>query len=175
MKATKIMMFVAAAAMMFASCTKDDPVAGDNELVYDGIVYKMEAVFGPMNGSMGLMDIHSVEKSSNGTYLISTPEEMFHIYRDLVGQEIDLTKVYIVLPAYHFVLVGAVNWETSGDENSVGGTIEGTEYNNTPAVKSGKMKISIEGSNMVFTLNAESKNGHKMDLRIVTPANGWTN
>ena len=175
MKAIKMMMFVAAATMLFASCGKDDPVAGDNELVYDGKVYKMEAFFGPMNGSMGLMDIHSVDKDANGVYLIRTPEEMFHIYRDLVGQEINLTQVYSELPGYHLVLVGAVNWEINGGEESIGGVIEGTEYNNTPAVKSGTMKISIEGSNMVFALNAESKNGHKMDLRIVTPANGWTN
>ena len=168
-----MMMFVAAATMLFAACGKEKPVAGDNELVYDGNVYKMEAIFGPINSSMGLMDIHSVDKNANGNYLISTPEEMFHIHRHLVGQEIDLTKVYS--PGYHFVLVGAVNWEIGSEESYIGGTIEGTQYDNTTAFKTGTMKLTIEGSNMVFTLNGETKNGHEMDLRIVTPTNGWTN
>lgn len=168
------MMFVAAAAMLFASCGKDENVvAGDNELVYDGTTYKMEAIFGPINGSMGLMDIHSVDKNANGNYLVSTPEEMFHIYRHLVGDEINLAQVYS--QGYHFVLQGAVNWDIYSEESSIGGTIEGTEYSNTSAFKSGTMKLSIEGSNMVFVLNGETKNGHKMSLRIVTPTNGWTN
>ena len=174
MKTNRIVMLVAAAALLFAACGKDENVvAGDNELVYDGATYKMEAIFGPINGSMGLMDIHSVDKNANGNYLVSTSEEMFHIYRHLVGDEINLAQVYS--QGYHFVLQGAVNWDIYSEESSIGGTIEGTEYSNTSAFKSGTMKLSIEGSNMVFVLNGETKNGHKMSLRIVTPTNGWTN
>lgn len=41
MKAIRLMMFVAAATMMFASCEKDGADLEDNQLFYDGKVYNL--------------------------------------------------------------------------------------------------------------------------------------
>ena len=41
MKAIKMMMFVAAATMLFASCNKDELDLENNQLRYDGTVYNM--------------------------------------------------------------------------------------------------------------------------------------
>jgi hypothetical protein len=66
-KATRfIMMFVAAATMMFVSCGKDDEKSSDlnladNTLVYDGVTYHMNAVQSFFHNELTLVDATSQE------------------------------------------------------------------------------------------------------------------
>lgn len=187
-----IMVFVAAAAMMFASCGKEDnngdsnsgaagnntpTVVADNTLVYDGVTYQMEAEFAYVNNAMGFLTVHSVDTNADGEYRIRMPQGEIHLYAYLVGQEVDLTQLFHEWPGYQFALEGLVNWQLyAGDDGQkamIGGSVEGDSYEDTPAVKHGTMKITIENGNFIFVLNAESKNNHTLALRIVTSANGW--
>ena len=175
-------LFVAAFAL--TSCSDDDDddnsgggsgVAADNTLVYDGKTYKLETQFAYPNNAMGWVMIQSVEKDANGEPIIRTSEELhdIHVYAQMVGLELDLTKPYDDWPGYSFGLEGKVNFLFYANYESMGGTIEGQEYNGTSAFKNGKMKVSLEGNNFVWVINGETKNGHKISLRVNTSANGW--
>lgn len=191
MKAKTFFCALAATMMLFAACGKDDEETNsannsnsqqvniaDNTLVYDGVTYQLEAQFAYPNNSMGWLMIQSVEKDVNEEPIIRMPHDEIHLYSYLVGQTIDLTQIFREWPGYEFALEGAVNWMFGSyevnDETYIGGTIEGTDYDNVTPFKSGStMKITVENDTFTLVINAESKNGHQLNLRVVTSANGW--
>lgn len=171
------------ATFTLTACSDDDDdnsggsgVAADNTLVYDGKSYKMITSFGYPNNHMGIMMIESEEKDADGQPLIRAAERLrdIHIYAELVGYEFDLTQPCDLWPGYSFGLEGKVNILFYGNMDGLHGIVEGETYENTSVFKSGKLKVSIEGGNLVYVINGETKNGHTISLRVVTSANGWT-
>lgn len=174
--------FIAACTLLFAACEKDNeeqatPQAKANELIIDGTTYHMNGGFMPINADMGVYVAGSEEKDDYGEPLVSMVD--FHIYREfMLNKTIDLTQVFPEWPGYFMIFTGAVNWQFKSyqvnDETYIGGTIEGEQYNNTPAFKSGTLKISLSGNVMTITVFGETMNGHTIDMKLVCNEAGWT-
>ena len=182
-----ILCALAATTLLFAACNKEKDnesnnnnvvaEAADNELIIDGTIYHMEGGFGAMNNSMGIYEAASKEKNAAEEPLLVL--EGFHIYHEIANQDIDLTQIFDHWPGYNFMLLGEKEWifgsHVVNEERYIGGHIEGDTYDNTPAFKYGTLRADVSNGTMTLTVKGETKNGHKINMKLVSPNCGWEN
>ena len=157
MKATKfLMMFVAAAAMMFASCSKDDKEKNDtpteaaaNTLVLNGKVYQLNSHY-DMGDDRTYAGAETVDFDANGNPL-------YTIIADVEGSTLNQTYTFPEFPN------GEVYW-TIHDAN--------WEFQLGPALESGTMNISRTDDFFVYKVNG-SFGDMTVSFNISVPASEW--
>ena len=176
MKAIKMMMFVAAAAMMFASCNKDEVEdLADNTLIYDGTTYHLNQSQMEINyfhPGLTLVTAMSVEQQE-GSPIITV--DHFHIVGDDWNKTRDLANLNEG-EAYELAFIGPVLTCTAfghrdNGRTYCGGQLNGTEYEDTPVVTEGTLRVegSNNGTPITVLLDCKLINGKELKMKLVTP------
>ena len=176
MKAIKMMMFVAAAAMMFASCNKDEVEdLADNTLIYDGTTYHLNQSQMEINyfhPGLTLVTAMSVEQQE-GNPIITV--DHFHIVGDDWNKTRDLANLNEG-EAYELAFIGpvltcAAFGHRDNGRTYCGGQLNGTEYEDTPVVTEGTLRVegSNNGTPITVLLDCKLINGKELKMKLVTP------
>lgn len=176
MKATRfMMMFVAAAAMMFASCGKDNNEGNssnipqtdiaNNTLVYDGVTYQMEplpAGNAPSSASKDSIDgeplfffdgYHFRDESMwNKTINLAALSEGEEYSIRILGSVLDLN---------------CSGWWEAG-QAMYWGEIDGHEYENECVFTNGTFGIYGDINNTTVIFDCVLKNGKTLRMKLVT-------
>ena len=173
MKLNRIMMFVAAATMLFVACGKDDdnstPTAADNQLVYNGKVYQAENAEGNITNNSAQLGF-SGEK--DGIYF------MVDCYiQDASNRVYDLTKEDAEhMLNFHVVIEGpaAQSQEDIFDlryQNSpqLWYFLNGDNVSGSSAFKNGTAETSLTDSAIVLTVSGTLVNDKDLSFRVVVP------
>ena len=173
MKAIKMMMFVAAATMLFAACGKDDdkstPTAADNQLVYNGKVYQAEVAEGNVNSNNAQLGF-SGEK--DGIYFMVD----CHI-QDVANRTYDLTQEDAdhVLH-FHIVVEGPAvqSQEDIFDLQYQNGPhfwyfLNGDNVSNASAFTSGTAETTLTDTSLILNVSGTLVNGKSLAFRVVLP------
>lgn len=189
MKATRfLMMFVAAAAMMFASCGKDNENGGsgsgggsqqsiaDNTMVYDGVTYKFDHVMvGYCHEELTLITAETAD-----TLLDGSPRLMLdgiHITPDAWNRDFNLADIsqwpveYVMINlVFSGVLDISYTSYVNGDRG-VSGRLDGQYYEDESIFTSGTYRVSgnNDGTPVTITVDGTLKNGKTMQIKLVTP------
>jgi hypothetical protein len=176
MKAIKMMMFVAAATMLFAACGKDKVEdLADNTLVYDGTVYHLDQsqmFIDRFHAGLTLVTAMSVEQQ-DGNAVITV--DHFHIAGDDWNKTRDLANLNEG-EAYELAFIGTVlTCSAFGHRNNgstyCGGQLNGTEYEDTPVVTEGTLRVegNNDGTPITVLLDCKLINGKELKMKLVTP------
>ena len=162
MKAIKMMMFVAAAAMLFASCGKDELDLEDNQLRYDGTVYNMTSSaasdaegtyvsFGGV-GKEALITLNGqFEKACYGhTYDLTVAAEDVHYYIDCWCEAL------------------GVNFSFDNNRGTFHGGMEGVPEGESIFSK-GTCTVTYDNLGLEVELNGTLKNGKDLAFGLVVP------
>ena len=189
MKTTRfLMMFVAAAAMMFASCGKDNENGGsgsgggsqqsiaDNTMVYDGVTYKFDHVMvGYCHEELTLITAETAD-----TLLDGSPRLMLdgiHITPEAWNRDFNLADIsqwpveYVMI---NLVFTGVLDISytsyVNGDRG-VSGRLDGEYYEDETIFTSGTYRVSgnNDGTPVTITVNGTLKNGKTLKIKLVTP------
>ena len=169
------MMFVAAAAMMFVSCDKDEnekdqpdiPQIGiaDNTLVYDGVTYQMTPL--PAGNAPSSASLDSVD----GEPLFFFDGYHFRDER-MWNKTINLTAL-AEGEEYSIGIFGSVldlnsdGWWEAGLAMYCG-RIDGQEYENECVFTSGTFGLYGDVNNATVILDCVLKNGKTLKMKLVT-------
>ena len=170
------MMFVAAAAMLFAACGKDNVEdLADNTLIYDGTTYhldqsKMEINY--FHPGLTLVTAMSVEQQ-DGNAAITV--DHLHIVGDDWNKTRDLANLNDG-EQYELNFIGSVlncSAFCQKDQGRIncGGQLNGTEYNDTPIVTEGTLRVegNNNGTPITVLLDCKLVNGKLLKMKLVTP------
>ena len=189
MKTTRfLMMFVAAAAMMFASCGKDNENGGsgsgggsqqsiaDNTMVYDGVTYKFDHVMvGYCHEELTLITAETAD-----TLLDGSPRLMLdgiHITPDAWNRDFNLADIsqwpveYVMVNlVFSGVLDISYTSYVNGDRG-VSGRLDGVNYEDESIFTSGTYRVSgnNDGTPVTLTVNGTLRNGKTLQIKLVTP------
>ena len=171
---TKLLIVLAAAAMLFTACGKDnDQPLADNTIVYDGTTYQMESLFDAFNPDMGLFFSFSTLENENGEPVITF--DGFHVFRELLGQEFDLTKKTSNEDSYaEFYFYGIFNVGVYVGHDYIGGDLEEVSYENESPFKSGTIKATLSDNVLTVEMKGETKNGHTINMKLSAPNSGYS-
>lgn len=176
MKAIKMMMFVAAATMLFAACSKDqneNPVtAGDNQMIYDGKTYQGERVESNVDGSNVSLSCASFGEAfifeincnienltSSCTYDLTQEDPDHGIYFHIFLQSDDLQSEDRI---FDFQYQNAPNlWYFLNGDNVSG----------TSAFTSGTAVATVNADKITFEVSGTLVNGKYLSFRLVVPRN----
>lgn len=176
MKTIRMMMFVAAATMLFASCGKDKvEELADNTLVYDGTVYHLDQsqmAIDYFHAGLTLVTAMSVEQQE-GNAVITV--DHFHIVSDDWNKTRDLANLNEG-EAYELAFIGPVlicSAFAHQDQGRTycGGQLNGTEYEDTPVVTEGTLRVegNNNGTPITVLLDCKLINGKELKMKLVTP------
>lgn len=185
MKTTRfLMMFVAVAAMMFASCNKDDNENGggsqlniaNNTVVYDGVTYTFDYVMvGYAHSELTLMSAETADTLEDGTPRLMldgihiTPEAW---NRDFNLADINQWPVEYVMINLVFTGVLDISYTSyvNGDRG-VSGRLDGEYYEEESIFTSGTYRVSgnNDGTPITVTVDGVLKNGKTLQMKIVSP------
>ena len=172
-KAIKMMMFVAAAAMLFVACDKEDekPVtAGDNQMIYDGHTYELDRVSSSMEGNgvqfscskFGEAFIFEIDGfidnlTASHTYDLTKVDNDHSLYFRIFLQSEDLSAEnhifdlrYQNAPELWYFL----------DDNEVSGASAFTKGTAVANIEANKLTLDVYGTLV---------NGKSISFRIVAP------
>ena len=164
MKTIKIMMFVAAAAMMFASCNKDEIDLEDNQLRYDGTVYNMTSSAGSdvegsyiSFGSVGKEVLFQLsgtfdQAALNRTYDLTVAAEDVHYNIDFSSEAMALNFSFDM---HHGRFYGGMEGVPEGESIFSEGTCTVTSDNS-------EFEVALDGT---------LKNGKELAFRVNVPKN----
>ena len=164
MKATKIMMFVAAAAMLFAACGKDELDLENNQLRYDGTVYNMvssatsDAQGSYVSfGSVGREVLFSLngqfeEAAFNRTFNLAIAAEDVHYYIDFYSEALTL------------------NFSYDNNRGTFHGGMEGVQEGES-IFNEGTCTITYDNEGLLITLDGTLKNGKELAFKTYVPKN----
>ena len=162
MKATKIMMFVAAAAMLFASCGKDELDLENNQLRYDGTVYNMtsSASTDAQNsyvsfGAVGREVLFSLngqfeDAAFNRTFNLAVAAEDVHYYIDFFSEALTL------------------NFSYDNNRGTFHGGMEGVQEGESIFTE-GSCSITYDNNGLEVTLDGTLKNGKELAFKVFVP------
>ena len=170
------MMFVAAATMLFAACGKDDvEKLADNTLIYDGTTYHLDQSQMEINyfhPGLTLVTAMSVEQQ-DGSPVITV--DHFHIVADDWNKTRDLANLKDE-ESYELSFSGTViNLTAFGNINQgrlfCGGQLNGTEYEDSPVVTEGTLRVegNNDGTPITVLLDCKLINGKELKMKLVTP------
>ena len=182
------MMFVAAAAMMFASCDKDNENGGsgsgggselniaDNTVVYDGVTYKFDHVMvGYFHNELTLITAETADTLEDGTPRLML--DGIHITPEAWNRDFNLADIsqwpveYVMI---NLVFTGVLDISytsyVNGDRG-VSGSLDGEYYEDESIFTSGTYRVSgnNDGTPVTLTVNGTLRNGKTMQIKLVTP------
>ena len=181
-------MFVAAAAMMFASCDKDNENGGsgsgggselniaDNTVVYDGVTYKFDHVMvGYFHNELTLITAETADTLEDGTPRLML--DGIHITPEAWNRDFNLADIsqwpveYVMI---NLVFTGVLDISytsyVNGDRG-VSGSLDGEYYEDESIFTSGTYRVSgnNDGTPVTLTVNGTLRNGKTMQIKLVTP------
>ena len=171
MKIFKTMMIVAAAAMVFAACGKEDkdaPSQSDKTndmMIYDGEEYSFTKTTG-----FGQDGFYAVTAEQQG----EVPEggEPFHIelkiHKDYVNQTYDLANPIFNRLSIDVIWPAAVRFSYEVFEEHVYTILDGEIHEDAYAVSSGTFSTSLTEETLTMEFDLTLANGHHMAMRTVT-------
>jgi len=193
MKATRfLMMFVAAAAMMFASCDKDDEngntnggtngggsqtALADNTVVYDGVTYTFDYIMvGYCHDELTLITAETADTLEDGTPRLML--DGIHITPEAWNRDFNLADIsqwpveYVMI---NLVFTGVLNISYTSFVNGgrgVSGRLDGEYYESESIFTSGTYRVSgnNDGTPITVTANGTLRNGKTLQLKLVTPS-----
>ena len=184
MKTTRfLMMFVAAAAMMFASCGKDDNDSGipqigiaDNTVVYDGVTYTFDHIMVDYyHPELTLVTAETADTLEDGTPRLML--DGIHITPEAWNRDFNLADIsqwpveYVMI---NLVFTGVLDISytsyVNGDRG-VSGSLDGEYYEDESIFTSGTYRVSgnNDGTPVTLTVNGTLRNGKTMQIKLVTP------
>lgn len=154
-------MFVAAAAMLLASCGKDNSDLENNQLRYDGTVYNMQST--AMCDAMGYINFTSegrdadfsiygnFEKDAlNRTYNLAVAADDVHYNIDFVSEAL------------------ALNFSYDNNHGAFYGGMEGVERGMSIFSK-GTCSVTNDNDGFLLTLDGTLKNGKEIAFKTYVP------
>lgn len=157
----KVLIALAAVAMLFTACRKDnEPQLENNTLVYDGVTYQLQ--------SEAILE-------SEGTYLSyfawgdNNLDLQGHI--DGLNKTFDLTKGQdFMFDQYMTINQTPISlyWY---DVNSIGGHIGETQYSEESIFSTGTFKNTYNDNGVTCELNGTLKNGKTLAYKVFVPKN----
>ena len=157
---TKLLIVLAAVAMLFTACGKDkEQPLENNTLVYDGVTYQLQS---------------SAILESEGTYLsyfaMSGETVDFQGHIDGLNKTFDLTKGQnFMFDLYMFINQTAINLSFY-DENSIGGQIGDTQYSES-IFSTGTFTNTYNDSGVTCELGGTLKNGKNLAYKVFVTKN----
>lgn len=186
------MMFVATAAMMFASCDKDDEngntnggtngggsqtALADNTVVYDGVTYTFDYIMvGYCHDELTLITAETADTLEDGTPRLML--DGIHITPEAWNRDFNLADIsqwpveYVMI---NLVFTGVLNISytsfVNGDRG-VSGRLDGEYYESESIFTSGTYRVSgnNDGTPITVTANGTLRNGKTLQLKLVTPS-----
>lgn len=186
------MMFVAAAAMMFAACDKDDEngntnggtngggsqtALADNTLVYDGVTYTFDYIMvGYCHDELTLITAETADTLEDGTPRLML--DGIHITPEAWNRDFNLADIsqwpveYVMI---NLVFTGVLDISytsfVNGDRG-VSGRLDGEYYESESIFTSGTYRVSgnNDGTPITVTANGTLRNGKTLQLKLVTPS-----
>ena len=153
----KLIIVLAAVAMIFTACKKDNPIA-DNTIVYDGVTYQMTTTLDPFNENLAWMDAHS-----------ENDELQFMAYHVFPSADFlcdktysDLTKEWPFFECYGVLEMNTEHGMLEGQEYTDGNGDWGTVF------ESGTAKRTYSNNTLSLEVDATLKNGKKFALKLTT-------
>ena len=170
------MMFVAAAAMLFAACGKDKvEELADNTLVYNGTVYHLDQsqmFIDYFHSGLTLVTAMSVEQQDEAPVITV---DHFHIVADDWNKTRDLANLnegeaYELAFSGPVLICSAFAHQDQG-RTYCGGQLNGTEYEDTPVVTEGTLRVegNNDGTPITVLLDCKLINGKELKMKLVTP------
>lgn len=171
---TKLIIILAAVAMLFTACKKDGSTIADNTFIYNDVTYHMTnlQLYGGINGEL---EGESTELGPQGS-----PAVMFcghHILQSQLNKTFDLTKYYTtgstdIEELQLFVCGEVVDFGFRIDKEWWDGHIGNTNYDHTYFTEGTMTITGDENSEFVYTASGKMVNGDTFEFRIVLPK-GW--
>ena len=157
----KLIIVLAAVAMLFTACKKDNETPLENNtLVYDGATYQLQ--------SEAILE-------SQGTYLSyfarsgETVEFQGHI--DGLNKNFSLTQPQdFMFDLYMYINQTPINL-TFYDANSINGQIGDTQYSEESIFSEGTFTNTYNDSGVTCELNGILKNGKSLAYKVFVPKN----
>ena len=163
-----------AACITFASCAKEDSatVAGDNEVVIDGVVYKMESFIQTEGGAPRYMDCYNLDaKRANPTYRFIGDVSNTDLTADLTAAPKGLYMFnfeHLTEPEKSFMQ--GYNPDGWSPANHIGTT----EYSEKSIFQSGNLSIKLDNTALTYKVDGTLKDGKKVSVKIVVPVKDFT-
>lgn len=186
------MMFVATAAIMFASCDKDDEngntnggtngggsqtALADNTVVYDGVTYTFDYIMvGYCHDELTLITAETADTLEDGTPRLML--DGIHITPEAWNRDFNLADIsqwpveYVMI---NLVFTGVLDISytsfVNGDRG-VSGSLDGEYYESESIFTSGTYRVSgnNDGTPITVTANGTLRNGKTLQLKLVTPS-----
>jgi hypothetical protein len=173
MKMKQLMLFVAAATMLFAACSKDEDTttataAGDNQMVYNGKTYQGESMAN-VNDNNAMLECYSetdgiqfmischIQNPSNYTYDLTQEDAdhvlHFHIVVEspaVQSQEDIFDLQYQNGPHFWYFL-------------------NGDNVSNVSAFTSGTAETTLTDTSLILNVSGTLVNGKSLAFRVVLP------
>ncbi len=171
---TKLLIVLAAVAMLFTACKKDEQTIADNTFIYNGVTYHMTnlQLYGGIDGEL--------EGVSTELGPQESPAVVFcghHIFQSQLNKTFDLTKYYTSSNNEElqlFVCGEIVDFGFRIDTEWWDGHIGETNYDHTIFTEGTMTITGDENSELVYTASGKLINGDTFEFRIVLPK-GWYN
>ena len=163
MKAIKMMMFVAAATMLFASCTKDELDLENNQLRYDVTVYNMTT--SAMCDAMGYVSFGAVGKE--------VLFQMNGLFDDVsLNHSFDLS---VATQGVHYNIDfwcedWGVNFSFDNNDGSFFGGMEGVPQGES-IFSEGTCIVTYDNDGLTVTLDGTLKNGKEFAFKLYVSKN----
>lgn len=157
----KLIIVLAALAMLFTACKKDKDVQLDNNtLIYDGVTYQLQ--------SEAILE-------SEGTYLsyfaTSNNDLDFQGHIDGLNKTFDLTQNQdFMFDLYMYINQTTINFAMFGGE-AMGGQIGETVYGNESIFSTGTFRNTYNDSGVTCELAGTLKNGKTLAYKVFVPKN----
>ena len=150
---TKLIIVLAAVAIFFSACKKDNSSIADNTIVYDGVTYQMDTHIDPFNSDMAFLDASNEELEFLAYHVFNEAE--------FLGNKTwnDLTKEWPGFECYGLL-----------EMNTEDGILDGQHYN--CVFESGTAKQTYSNKTITFELDGTLKNGKKLALKL-TVTSDW--
>lgn len=147
-----LLMFVAAATMMLASCEKEPSEAKPNTLVLNGKVYQLNCRYSVGVDDRSYVDATTVDKDANGEPLYTV---FAYVEINTLNHTYDLTN--LVESDIIYWTIHDADWSVK-----IG-----------PVLPSGTVSISRDDKNFVYKVNGTREDGSQVSLNVTVPAENW--
>ena len=155
----KLFIVLAAVALVFTACKKDEPAIADNTIVYDGKTYQMETSLDPFNDNLAWLDAYNDEIQFMAYHVFPSAEFLCDKTYS------DLTKEWPFFECY-----GALEMNT--EHGDLEGQHYGTDMEWGTVFESGTAKRTYSNNTLSLEVNATLKNGKKFALKL-TATSDW--
>lgn len=173
----KLFIALAAVVMLFTACGKDDmPVAGNNQMVYNGTLYNLTSYY-EYNSEMIFYGCEPVTENEE-----AVPQFYFlgEGYKESLNKTFDLTHGPIEdFSSYWIVMEWSDGshlsfWNANQAENMSCG-YNGEDHENASVFKSGTMTITKDDTAFIYQLKGVLVNDDTIDMKLYVPKEEFNN